>query len=52
MQFPWIKSAVKTRKIEIHLWYFKIDSGELEVYDRSQKLFKPMNSYSDQVNNQ
>lgn len=38
--FPWIKSAIQNKELNIHGWYFKLETGELFQYDESKEEFE------------
>ncbi len=40
MGFPWIKSRVQENKLQIHGWYFSIDNGELQAYNKQTEKFE------------
>ncbi len=41
MTYPFIKESVQQGKIELHGWYFHIESGSLYYYDFKDYRFKP-----------
>lgn len=42
MSYPFIKKRVQEGKLELHGWYFKIETGELSYYDTEQYRFTPL----------
>jgi carbonic anhydrase len=40
LTFPWIKSAVDAKAIDLHGWYFDLDNGELLNYNAATKVFE------------
>jgi carbonic anhydrase len=40
LTFPWIKSAVEAGVVELHGWYFDLETGELLSYRDSAKTFE------------
>jgi carbonic anhydrase len=40
MTFPWIKSRVEEGKLELHGWYFDIESGEILAYNTERLVFE------------
>jgi len=40
LTFPWIKALYDHQKLEIHGWYFCIETGHLEYYDQATKTFQ------------
>jgi carbonic anhydrase len=47
LSYPYIKDKVKTKEIHLHGWYFSIESGTIEYYDRKEEIYKPLASYSE-----
>ncbi len=39
LSFPWIKSRIEDKTLEINLWYFEIKTATLLNYDFNQHLF-------------
>lgn len=37
--FPWIRSRLEKGELEIHGWYFSLETGQLEVWDESKRRF-------------
>jgi carbonic anhydrase len=44
VSFPWIKSRVETRQLELLGAYFDVATGGLELYDPDQGKFMPLNA--------
>lgn len=42
MTFPWIKSRVDQGKLELHGWYFDIETGEILAYNVETLVFEPV----------
>lgn len=42
MTFPFVKKRVDEGKLELHGWYFKIETGELWYYNAEQYRFLPL----------
>lgn len=47
MTFPWIKEKVEHKKLNIHLWFFDIKTGQIYKYLDTNKSYAPLdhNSY-------
>ena len=39
MSFPYIKKRVEEGKLELHGWYFKIETGELWYYNNEESAY-------------
>jgi len=44
MSFPWIKERVAQQQLIVHLWFFNIRQGIIEVYDQQLKNFIELES--------
>ena len=42
MSYPWIKSAIEESKLELHGWWFDLESGDLWVIDQKNGNFMPV----------
>ena len=42
MTFPWIRDRVKTKKLNLHGWYFNLSHGTIDRFDRESKRFLPL----------
>jgi carbonic anhydrase len=42
ISYPFIRKRVDEGKLELHGWYFKIETGEIFYYDPEQYRFKPL----------
>lgn len=42
MTFPFIKKRVDEGTLELHGWYYKIETSELSYFDTTQQRFKPL----------
>lgn len=42
LTFPWIKERVEKNQLDIHRWFFDIQSGEIFVYTDSEKTYKKL----------
>lgn len=40
--FPWVRSALKAGKLNLHAWYFEINSGDILEYNCSKNCFLPL----------
>jgi carbonic anhydrase len=40
--FPWIRHAVSSGRLNLHGWYFDLQSGELLEYDDKEERFRPL----------
>ena len=40
--FPWIKSRVAEGKLQLHGWYFDVETGTLSAYDAASARFEPL----------
>lgn len=43
MSYPFIKQRVDNNTLELHGWYFSIESGQVKYYDPELYQFKPLN---------
>lgn len=39
LTFPWIKQSIAKQELAIHLWFFKIDKGEIQTYSKDTGKF-------------
>jgi carbonic anhydrase len=39
MTFPWVKALTESGKLKLHAAYFGVATGDLSVYDPTQKKF-------------
>lgn len=49
MTFPFIRKRIHEGKLEIHGWYFKIETGELWYYNSEQYRFLPLGNHKTKV---
>ena len=42
LTYPEIRKKVATREIELHGWYYKIEDGTIQTYDKKTKSFEKM----------
>ncbi|MCC8417367.1 MAG: carbonic anhydrase [Rickettsia endosymbiont of Bryobia graminum] len=42
MTFPWIKERTITGKLNIHLWFFDIQAGQIYTYSNDKKTYQPL----------
>lgn len=42
LTYPAIKTNIKENKLTIHGWYYNIENGAIEYYDRKEKIYKPL----------
>lgn len=42
LTYPFIKEKVEKKEIELHGWFFRIETGEIEYYDPELYMFKPL----------
>lgn len=40
--FPWVQSALNSKAINIHAWYFNVETGGLEQYSPKENIFIPL----------
>jgi carbonic anhydrase len=43
MTYPSVKKRVDEKKLELHGWYYKIETGEVFYYDPQSFVFKSLN---------
>jgi carbonic anhydrase len=46
LTFPWIRERIAQGKLEIHKWYFDIQSGEIFVYHHDVQSYIPLATQS------
>lgn len=46
LTYPAIKEKIELDKIAIHGWYYNLDDGSIEYYDKKNRLFKDISEYS------
>lgn len=42
MTFPWLKDRIDNAKLQIHLWFFDIKSGQILAHDAVDDTYKPL----------
>lgn len=42
LTYPIVKRKMEEEKLQIHLWYYRIDKGEVRYYDYEDKKFYPI----------
>jgi carbonic anhydrase len=42
LTFPWIKQKVDEHKLEIHLWYFDIKTGQVFAWSKATNQYEPL----------
>jgi carbonic anhydrase len=42
LTFPWIKEKVAQEKLQIHLWFFDIKTGEIFTYSKECNQYIPL----------
>jgi len=42
LTYPGVKKRIEEGKLELHGWYYRLDSGEVEYYDPDDKQFYPL----------
>jgi len=42
LTFPWIKTRIANNQLVVHLWFFDIETAEIEQYDFANKTFVPL----------
>lgn len=42
LTFPWIKERVSNHQLEIHRWFFEIESGKIYVCDAANNTYSPL----------
>lgn len=40
LSFPWIKDKVQEQSLQLHLWFFDIESGQIFRYSQEEKAYK------------
>jgi len=40
LSFPWIKTRVEQNQLAIHLWYFDIKEGDINIYSFKEKQYQ------------
>ncbi|RXJ56423.1 carbonic anhydrase [Candidatus Marinarcus aquaticus] len=40
--YPAVKQRIESGDLRIHGWYYSIETGTLEYYDREEKIYKPL----------
>lgn len=44
LTFPWIKSKIEQKKLNIHLWFFDIKAGQIFTYSEGQKVYQSLDA--------
>lgn len=52
LSYPYIKERVNNKELYLHGWYFSIENGNIEFYDKQDGVFKSLDSYSSKKNSQ
>lgn len=42
LTFPWIKDKVEQQSLQIHLWFFDIESGQIFAYSDKDGTYQPL----------
>ncbi|HTM63039.1 MAG TPA: carbonic anhydrase [Gammaproteobacteria bacterium] len=42
LTFPWIKKRVESNVLQIHLWFFDIESGQIYTYSKENDKYQPL----------
>ncbi|WP_298751436.1 carbonic anhydrase [uncultured Arcobacter sp.] len=45
LTYPEVKKRVETNELMIHGWYYDIETGNIDYYDKSQDNFKPLKEF-------
>ena len=45
LTYPEIKKRLEEKRIKIHGWYYSIETGEIDFYDKEEDNFKPLKEY-------
>jgi len=48
LTFPWIKTRIDDKKLQIHLWYFDIKEGEIYIYSFANKQYTRLSQEKEQ----
>ncbi len=40
LSFPWIKNKLQEQSLQLHLWFFDIESGQIFRYSQEEKAYK------------
>lgn len=43
LTYPEVKKRIEEKKLEIHGWYYRIEDGMIETYNKTKKCFERMN---------
>ncbi len=44
LTFPWIKEKIMQNELELHLWFFDIESGKIYTYDSNTLQYLPLDA--------
>lgn len=44
LTFPWLANKVKEKKLNIHLWFFDIEKGQIFTYSTQTQHYQPLDS--------
>lgn len=42
LTFPWIKQKTIQKTLQIHLWFFNIEEGEISTYSYEEEIYQPL----------
>lgn len=42
LTFPWIKDGLKAKTLQLHLWFFDIESGQIFMYSQEEGIYKAL----------
>lgn len=42
LSFPWLKNSVEHNNLQIHLWFFDIQTGQIYTFCEDEKIYKPL----------
>lgn len=42
LTFPWIKQKVESEELDIHLWFFDIETGRVFTYSQANQSYEPL----------
>ena len=46
LSFPWIAAKIQQKALEIHLWFFDIESGQIFTYVAEKGEYQPLDADS------
>lgn len=49
LTFPWLKDALEENRLNIHLWYFDVQKGQVFNYAKDAEEYQPLESVADLI---